>query len=97
MTRGDVGLVLGLCGFLLGGAGSYFGFRAQSRAEAVESTSAHDGEMIATLAEKVDGLRQDVKAANQRISALAGELEDRRKDDLNLRSRLGQIEEKLPK
>jgi uncharacterized coiled-coil protein SlyX len=97
VTRGDVGMLLGLCGFLLGGIGAYLGFRAEARVAELDNASAHDGEMIETLAEKVTGLREDLKAANVRISALLSELEQRRKDDVNLRARLGQIEERLPR
>lgn len=92
VTRGDVGLMFGLCGFLLGGIGAYLGFRAHDAAATAQDVVREDGELIGTLGEKVDGLREDVKAANTRISAIAGELEERRKADADLRARLAKLE-----
>ena len=97
LTRGDVGMFLGLGGLLLGAGGAYFGFRADRRVADFDGTIAHDGEMIETLASKVEELRKDVQAANTRISSVANELEQRRKGDEALRKRLDEIEAKLPK
>ena len=97
VTRGDVGLVLGLCGFLLGGYGAYLGFRAYDQARLTQELVQDGDEMLAGLGGKVKELGDDVKSANARISALAHELAERKEAETALAARLSEIETKLPK
>ena len=97
LTRNDVGMVLGLCGFLLGGAGAYFGFFAQRTAQDVEGVLHSDGEMIEGLGAKLSELQADVRAANQRLSVLTTAVEELKKEDVRLGARVAELEAKLPK
>ena len=70
MQKGDVGLVLGLAGFLLGAYAVYAVTGQGARIENVENTQKHDGDGITGLGEKVERLDTSVKDVTRRVNGL---------------------------
>lgn len=58
LERGDLGFVLGLAGFLLGGAGLGMSLTAQRKVDGFEPVIKSDGEMIEGFAERVSALER---------------------------------------
>ncbi len=94
LQRGDFGFLLGLAGFFLGGAGAYFGFQAHLRLGEIERLKSHDGEMIETLGSTLKDTRDDLAAANLRISALKKDVDIRTDEIASLRARVGELEKR---
>lgn len=69
-TRADAGLLLGLTGFLMGGAACFLAFKASQTAAGFESTLETDGTNIDTLLNETKAQRESVAGANKRVSAL---------------------------
>ena len=90
--RGDLGLVLGLAGFLLGGCAFYFQFRLTSRMDDVQAGRQADGEDFEQLVERVATLETNLGEANKRISALRKEHTDGMNEVAGVRRRVDQIE-----
>ncbi len=74
MNRGDVGLVLGLAGFLLGGAAIFIAAGSQKetsgRWDDIQGMVKADEESITGLGEKVKGLDATVKDLTRRVNAV---------------------------
>ena len=92
VTRGDVGLLFGLAGFLLGAAAFWHAFRVQERQTVVDDVLRHDGEMIETLVNEKTALSDSLAEANKRISSLRKELTDGMNDVSLLRRRLDRLD-----
>lgn len=69
VTRGDIGMVLGLAGFLLGGIAFYFGFRTNQRLTEADAALEFDRETIEQLVNDKTQLQRDVQEANKRAAA----------------------------
>lgn len=74
ITRSDVALLLGLSGFLLGGAAFYLSFRASNTVSGFASTIDQDGQTLDTLLNEARARNEVLAAANMRISALRDEM-----------------------
>jgi len=58
LERGDLGFVLGLAGFLLGGAGLGISLTAQKKVEGFEPVIKSDGEMLEGIVNRVSDLER---------------------------------------
>jgi hypothetical protein len=58
LERGDVGFVLGLAGFLLGGAGLGIALTTQTKVEGFEPVLLSDGEMLEGIVNRVSELER---------------------------------------
>lgn len=79
LTRGDVAMVLGLAGFLLGGLSFYFGFQTNRRLADAEASLDFDRDTIEQLVNEKTQLQIDVKEANKRVSAATSHADDLQK------------------
>jgi TolA-binding protein len=70
MGRGDVGLVFGIAGFLLGGAAIFVAVGAKTRVESVENVQTSDNETLAALGEKLDKADKSLKDLTQRVNGI---------------------------
>ena len=92
VTRGDIGLLLGLAGFLLGGGAFFFQFKTAERMDSADNVRAHDGEQIDQLIERVTKLEEDTRTGNQRFGSHRKEFLDRIGDVAALQRRIEAIE-----
>ena len=92
VTRGDIGLLLGLAGFLLGGGAFFFQFKTAERMDNADNVRAHDGEQIDQLIERVTKLEEDTRTGNQRFGSHRKEFLDRIGDVAALQRRIEAIE-----
>lgn len=104
VTRGDLGMLFGLAGLLLGG-GAFYSVAKLDRdvngQNGVRAVMATDGEHVETLAERAtsaveaaEKLREDLSAANLRISGLRRDLDAMTQRANGLETRLGILESK---
>jgi len=97
VTRGDVGLLFGLAGFLLGGSAYYHHFKLVARMDGADQVSVHDDEMQGQFAERITALETHMTEANKRVSALQKELSDGMNDLAAARGRIDALERSKPK
>jgi chromosome segregation ATPase len=95
MARGgDVALVCGIAGVLLGGGAFFYAFRQEQGLRTHQTVLDEDGERITQLVEEKTALQADVQEANKRISALRLELEEARTQIAALQKRVDGLEHK---
>lgn len=104
VTRGDLGMLFGLAGLLLGG-GAFYSVAKLDRdvngQNGVRAVMATDGELIASLTDRAtsaldaaEKLREDLSAANLRISGLQRDLDAMTQRANGFETRIGILESK---
>lgn len=73
MNRADLGLVLGLAGFLLGGWALVVSLGAGKKADDFRGSEENAHEMIESLGARVEALDQSHKDLTQRVSRLSSD------------------------
>ena len=94
ITRGDVGLLFGIAGFLLGGIALFHSFKAAANVDGFTSTVEQDGVTLEQLVEDTHALKGEGAEANKRISSQRKEFMDHVNDFETLRRRVDALEKR---
>ncbi len=93
MSRGDVGFVLGLAGFLLGGWAVFTAMSMKSDVDSVMNERKSDEESINSMGARVEDLDRSHKDLSQRVNGLSSDPKMLREALERLNVRVQKLEE----
>lgn len=94
VTRDDVGLVLGVTGILLGGVACYLAFDSNLKVKGLRGESDADGDTIEQLVDEKTELQKGLGETRESVEGLRNEMRDARDRLAKLASRIDALEKK---